>query len=704
MGVSIIGANAARPTSHASNFTYNNLHCNTVILQWTAGNGSARMVIGKIGSKPDFKPSDNTVYSATPNFGSKASKFGANSDNFIVYNSNGNNFIKIDSLLPCTDYYFTIIEHDNAGSSTQYIDTPAPVLHVKTYCVNLDFDVLYHDSCQAHNSYTFTNKSTSTIPGISYEFDFADGNTSTSSPVTHSYTISGLVPAKIKAITSVQGCPTSFVKGVRVYQKKVVFLDFTNPKTTDTIQCLDGNLFKLYTGNYTNPLSGSYGYRWFTPGDTQVFSFFQKSFTAAGYYSPALEVTTNISRGPNTYPTGCKDTLYFKLRVLPSPVGSISPFDTVQCVTKNSFFFNNTDPNNILVTFKWYFGDDDSSYTKSATHKYQSPGNYTVRHEATDTAGCAGKDTVYVQVKPDLITAFTGLDTVYCSSNSFDDLEPVKKGGRWEGYPTQGDSIIPNVPGTYTMMYIVKDTFCEDTAVQSFRIDKSPLPDLGNDKVICSEDPALLYTNEPGSKLWNTGEITDTIYVHATGTYSVEVKLGQCPGVDSAKVTFSTTPRVNLGSDTILCKGGSLKLIATSPQGNYLWNTGNTDSVIYAFNPGKYVVSVTNPCGTSRDSIFINYQSDYCDLFMANAFTPGNDLVNNIFMPRGRNITVTSFQIYNRWGELIFETNRDGEGWDGKFNGDYCPDGLYIWKLHYNTVNGPYLKKNNAFGQVLLIR
>ncbi|MBL7836740.1 MAG: gliding motility-associated C-terminal domain-containing protein, partial [Bacteroidetes bacterium] len=65
---------------------------------------------------------------------------------------------------------------------------------------------------------------------------------------------------------------------------------------------------------------------------------------------------------------------------------------------------------------------------------------------------------------------------------------------------------------------------------------------------------------------------------------------------------------------------------------------------------------------------------------------------------------VTLFQIYNRWGELVFETDKDGVGWDGTYKGEYVPDGLYLWKLNYTTPNGPFIKKSNAAGQIILIR
>jgi gliding motility-associated-like protein len=73
-------------------------------------------------------------------------------------------------------------------------------------------------------------------------------------------------------------------------------------------------------------------------------------------------------------------------------------------------------------------------------------------------------------------------------------------------------------------------------------------------------------------------------------------------------------------------------------------------------------------------------------------------------MPRGRNITVKLLQIYNRWGELVFETDQNNVGWDGTYNNKNADMGLYIWKLFYTVPNGPFVKKSNAFGQILLIR
>ena len=326
-------------------------------------------------------------------------------------------------------------------------------------------------------------------------------------------------------------------------------------------------------------------------------------------------------------------------------------------------------------------------------------------HVAFANSGCKGRDTVDVTVMPDLDSKFTGLDSFYCQSDQSVILTPSFPGGVFEGYPVNSNILVPNITGSYSLMHILRDTYCADTTTIPFVIYRTPDPDIGRDTPICSVFSFELDANTTGqSYYWNSGQTTKTITVYGTGTYDVAVTEGKCTGRDTINVLFATAPKINIGTDTILCKGGGLWLNAAYPKSTYLWNNGSTDSMIFAFQAGKYKVTVTNPCGVTEDSIFIYTQTDYCDLFMANAFTPGNDLVNNVFYPKGRNITVTLFQIYNRWGELIFETDQDGVGWDGTYKGEYVQEGLYMWKLNYTTPNGPYIKKNNAAGQIVLIR
>ena len=685
---------ATRPTMHSSGLSYNNLNCDKVQLNWTQGNGNMRVIVAHEGSMPTYVPPDGETFSADPKFGGSI-EYDAPNKNFIVYNGTGTNYVIVTGLLPGKTYYFVIYEHDNNGTSTEYYTTGAPSISVTTYNVNLDFKSYPIDSCQMTNSFRFRNLSSSAIPGITYKFDF--GNcTSTDTNVVHHFNSAGYVNVNLYAITSLTGCPSLVVKNVKIFQKKVAFIDYSLFNDT---QCLENNLYTLQTkpiiGQF--PLSCTYKW-WFADGDSTTFPKVKKKYKISGTFNAGLELTVMSY----SQPTNCKDTVRFVLTVLPSPVGNISINDTFQCLKYNKYVFTN--PDTTLTVYKWYFGDNDSSWSRIDSHRYKNTGTYKVIHVAFANTGCKGRDTIDVTVLPNLNSGFSGLDTFYCASNTIRTLLPVTKSGQFFGYPTIGDTLISNTVGSHTLTHIVRDAYCADTSAQTFRIAPTPNPKIGNDTAICSASSYTLKANETGTYLWTTGQTTSAITVSATGTYGVLVTQDKCSAYDSINVIFSSKPQVKLGNDTILCKGGGLWLSAYYPKSTYLWSNGSTDSSIYAYNAGKYVVTVTNPCGSIKDSIYINFQGEYCDLFMANAFSPGNDWVNEVFMPKGRNIDVQLFQIFNRWGEMVFETDQNNTGWNGTYKGELVQEGLYIWKLYYTTKNGPYIKKSNAFGQVLLLR
>ncbi len=85
------------------------------------------------------------------------------------------------------------------------------------------------------------------------------------------------------------------------------------------------------------------------------------------------------------------------------------------------------------------------------------------------------------------------------------------------------------------------------------------------------------------------------------------------------------------------------------------------------------------------------------ELYMPNAFRPNG--VNNIFKPVTTGFAGSNylFQIFNRWGQVIFETNDPNEGWNGIHNGNHAPQGVYIYRLVYDDVNGnPIDRKGNV--------
>ena len=89
---------------------------------------------------------------------------------------------------------------------------------------------------------------------------------------------------------------------------------------------------------------------------------------------------------------------------------------------------------------------------------------------------------------------------------------------------------------------------------------------------------------------------------------------------------------------------------------------------------------------------------------MPDAFTPNGDGLNDnfkIFGVQPENITKFNFQIYNRWGQLIFYTNNILDGWDGTYKGGKCPPGVYVWVIYYEDNKK---QKVSNKGRVTLVR
>jgi len=83
-------------------------------------------------------------------------------------------------------------------------------------------------------------------------------------------------------------------------------------------------------------------------------------------------------------------------------------------------------------------------------------------------------------------------------------------------------------------------------------------------------------------------------------------------------------------------------------------------------------------------------------LYVPNAFTPDGDSYNNTFYPvltAGYNQEGYEFLIFNRWGDLIFESHTVGEGWDGTYKGKKCKDHVYTWKLTLTRSYNDYKKE-----------
>jgi gliding motility-associated-like protein len=158
-------------------------------------------------------------------------------------------------------------------------------------------------------------------------------------------------------------------------------------------------------------------------------------------------------------------------------------------------------------------------------------------------------------------------------------------------------------------------------------------------------------------------------------------------------------PKPNLGIDTVLCKGDTL-MISPGQFDTYLWQDGSVKNNYVVKQGGLYSVRVTNVCGVANDEKYV--REDPCEIYFPSAFTPNNDGLNDVFRMLNAYNKVTDFhlRIYNRWGQMIFESKDPAKGWTASSNN--IPDGIgiYVWQCDFKRSGiHRYMK-----GTVTLIR
>jgi gliding motility-associated-like protein len=115
--------------------------------------------------------------------------------------------------------------------------------------------------------------------------------------------------------------------------------------------------------------------------------------------------------------------------------------------------------------------------------------------------------------------------------------------------------------------------------------------------------------------------------------------------------------------------------------------------------------TVTSSEGCSVDSCQILTIYDEVVFYIPNVFTPDHDDYNETFLP----VFTSGFDpydyhliIFNRWGEVVFESYNTAIGWDGKYNGELCEDGVYVWQVEFGEILSDKVQQHR--GHVTLLK
>jgi gliding motility-associated-like protein len=434
-------------------------------------------------------------------------------------------------------------------------------------------------------------------------------------------------------------------------------------------------------------------------------------YTATGTYNAQLIVTCT---------KGCIDTIATPITIIDKPPIDLPFRDTLICrgddlqlQASGTGVFNWTPGTSII-----------NANTATPT---VNPANTIYYFVNLDENGCLNKDSVRVRVV-DHVTLKAFPDTVICQG---DQVQLYTTGDglhfSWTPASDMPDPTLPNPIATTnaTTNYQVTATIGHCFATDNITVRTIPYPiaNAGADTSVCYNTSAQIhagivgssFTWAPGGSLNNTNVLDPLAKPKQTTAYVLTVTdtLG-CPKPARDTIVVVVLPKVNAfaGHDTSLVIGQPMHFHATGGI-NYLWSPpialdnpnsadptatfdGSVDSIQY-----RVLVADEQNC---LDSAFITVKIFKTDpqIFVPTAFTPNGDGKNDVFRPIGVGIkNMEYFRVYNRWGQMVFSTTTNGQGWDGNIEGKPQATNTFVWIVKgIDYLDKPFFKK----GSVTLIR
>jgi len=203
----------------------------------------------------------------------------------------------------------------------------------------------------------------------------------------------------------------------------------------------------------------------------------------------------------------------------------------------------------------------------------------------------------------------------------------------------------------------------------------------------------------------------------APGTYSVTVRNSAGCVSPPTSVTINAAPSAPSGTiipaNVSICEGRS-QVLAANGGTSYQWKRdgvdipGATSSTYTATVAGIYSVTIKNGncTGLALNNAVVRVQAcivvGESKMFVPEAFTPNRDNTNDFLQPYFKNVTeLKYFKVFNRWGQMVFQTNVIGEGWDGTVKSLPQPSETYSWMLEYVDHNGKIARQS---GTTVLVR
>ncbi len=579
---------------------------------------------------------------------------------------------------------------------------------VKKACVPAEFNFSFvaSNTCLYDSTY-FTPQqlgySTGTL--VSFLWNFGDANavsnnTSTAKTPAHYYSKPGTYTVSLQA-TDVYNCLRVVYKEITILPLPVPFFSYTEGACDSTLYFHDasfsvGSEIKKWTWNFGDgttetvvaPVSPNLSHKYMLPGQ----------------YTVSLTVTNKV---------GCSVQKMIKDVMVKSCLSAAFSLNaSLICQNNTLSFFDNSTSTSPTNNWYWDFGDGTfvqySNYVNRVNHIFTKSGNFRVKlilstiiggKQVTDTAK------MNVNVNPTPLPDFIFATVCHDQTAEFINMTSGN-GTKIISYLWTFDEPSSNPKDTSSMKNFSSSVSCAG--------DNTSFTDLSTASVAPLAKWDWTFTDDKG--VTGKANVQNPQFTFLDpGNYIANLKVIDVNGCfDTINQNISTwvVPKsIFTYTENFETVQGQLQFINNSEDAvKYYWDFNNgTDSYLVnpsAFyeNEGNYNISLVSwndkDCS---DTLNMKYDFLVKGLFIPNAFSPNNTKTEvRLLKPVGINLSQYRFEVYDRWGNLLWWTveldpeGRPVEGWDGTFKGSLMPEGAYTWKAFAVFKDGSIWDAQNA--------
>ncbi|MEM6344657.1 MAG: PKD domain-containing protein [Bacteroidota bacterium] len=504
-------------------------------------------------------------------------------------------------------------------------------------------DFSFEDKCQGYEV-PFVNLSQFDDPSLTYTWLFGDGNNTNQINPKHLYNGYGDFNVSM-TLTNTDGCSDTHTELVQVHP-----LPVPQPTFDETCQYA----FTELTDNSYVPGGGSIvQYYWKTTENRGYAGKGpQPRFSVAGVYPINMILTSD---------QGCVDSLVSDLTVFPIPRVSFVAIDAclgdeVKLGSTSTIVDSLTQ--DYIADWQWDFGDGQSSSGLSATtHTYAQAGTYEVSLTTISDKGCVSQKTEEVITHPPAAVPELQPDTVCFGESAILWALPSSDGATIEwfdspsgglAFHTESAYLIPTVPFGQTYYVEAISPFgCVSPRVPISTKLYSP----GLSKIAASSTVVEIPNSSIQFDVEGTLEVVSAEWMFGDGSSSVELK---------PVYTYELPGRYEVSAKVITVEGCERILTET--------------------------IEVKAPIA----------------IYIPSAFTPNGDGRNDEFFLGSHLFQQVQFEVYNRWGTLVYQAEQPDFRWNGQdTKGQMIPEGVYVYKLQGQDILG---KLHTRSGTITVVK